>query len=132
MGAIDTVPTLVNPTNSELLVRKSTRLPKTNLHTNAWRLIDSEFNSLNTLFSFTLEACCDPEGSNRHASLPFCSEKNSFSSHDIAGQSVYCNPPWSLAVQCVDHIRTCHSKSPMNTKAAVVLPNWPQFKSVTT
>jgi hypothetical protein len=48
------------------------------------------------------------------------------------GQSVYCNPPWSLEVQCVDHIRTCHSKSPMNTKAVVVLPDWPQFKSVTT
>ena len=115
MGALDTVSTLVNPTNSELPVKKSKRLPKTNLHTNAWRLIDSEFNSLNALFSFALEACCDPEGSNRHASLPFYSEKDSFLSRDIAGQSVYCNPPWSLAIQCVEHIRTCHAKSPLNT-----------------
>ncbi len=64
MGAVDTVPPLVNPINSELPVRKSKRLPKTNLHTNTWRLIDSEFNFLNALFSFTLEACCYPKGSN--------------------------------------------------------------------
>ncbi len=74
MGAVDPqvhVPTIVNLTNSEPLVRKSKRLAKTHLHTNAWRLIDSEFDSSNALFSFTLEACCDPEGSNRHGSLPF-------------------------------------------------------------
>ncbi len=78
---------------------------------------------MNVLFSFPLEACCDPEGTNRHGSLPFYSEKDSFLSHDIAGQSVYCNPPWSLAVQCVDHIRTYHAKSPLDTKALLILPN---------
>ena len=79
MGAVDpqlTVPTIVNSTNSEPHVRKSKRLPKTHLHTNACRLIDSEFDSLNALFSFTLEACCDPEGSNQHGSIPFYSEKD--------------------------------------------------------
>jgi hypothetical protein len=50
----------------------------------------------------------------------------------IAGQSVYCNPPWSLAVQCVEHIRTCHAKSPMNTKVVIVLLDWPQFNATTT
>ena len=66
-----------------------------------------------------------------HGSLPFYSEKDSFMSHDVAGQSVYCNPHWSLAVQCVEHIRTCHAKSPLNTKAFIVLPNWPQFNAAT-
>ena len=135
MGTVDPqvpVPTTVNSINSKPLLRKSKRLSKTHLHTNAWRLFDSEFDSLNALFSFTLEACCDPEGTNRHGSLPFYSEKNSFLSHDIAGQSVYCNPPWSLAVQCVEHIRNCHAKSPLNTKALIVLPNWPQFNATTT
>jgi hypothetical protein len=60
-------------------------------------------------------------------SLPFYSEKNSFLSHDIAGQSVYCNPPQSLAVQCVEHIRTCHATSLMNTKAVIILLNRQQF-----
>ena len=125
MGAVDSqvlVPPIRNSTNSEPHVRKSKRLPKTNLHANAWRHVDSEFDSLNALFSFTLEACCDPNGSNRHGLLPFYSEKNSYLSNDMAGQFVYCRPPWSLAVQCVEHIRTCHDKSPMNTKVVIVLP----------
>ena len=45
---------------------------------------------------------------------------------------MFCNPPWSLAVQCVEHVRNCHAKSPSNTKVVIVLPEWPQFKSVTT
>ena len=96
MGAVDSqvfVPTIVNSVNSEPLVRKPKRLPKTRLHTNAWRLIDSEFDTLNALFSFSVESCCDPDGTYRHGSLPFYSENDSFLSHDIAGQSVYCNPP---------------------------------------
>ena len=96
MGAVDShvsVPTTVSSITSKTLLQKSKRLPKTHLHTNAWRLIDSEFDSLNALFSFTLEACCDPEGTNRHGSLPFYSERDSFLTHNIAGQSVYCNPP---------------------------------------
>jgi len=44
---------------------------------------------------------------------------------------VYCNPPWSLEVKCVEHIRICHSKSPINTKVFIVLPDWPQFDAVT-
>jgi hypothetical protein len=127
-----TVLTILNSTNFEPSVRKSKRLPKTHLHTNAWRLIDSKFDSLNAIFSFTLEACCDAEGSNRHHSLPFYSEKDLFLSHDIAGQSVYCNPPWSLAVRRVEHMRTCHAKSPMNTKVVIVLLDWPQFNAATT
>jgi hypothetical protein len=96
MGVVDPqvrVPSILNSTNFKPLVRKSKRLPKTHFHTNAWRLIDSEFDTLNALFSFILEACCDPNGSNRHGSLPIYFEKDSFLSHDIVGQSVYCSPP---------------------------------------
>ena len=84
---------------------------------------------MNALLTFTLEACCDPDGSNRHGLPPFYSEKDSFLSHDIVGQFVYCNPPWSLPLQCVEHICTCHDKSPMNTKAVIVLPDWPQVNA---
>ncbi len=55
-----------------------------------------------------------------------------FLCHDIAGQSVYGNPPWTLAVQCAEQIRTCHVKSPMNTKVVIVLLDWPRFNAVTT
>ena len=134
MGAVDpqvSFPTTIKLINSNPIVHKSKRLPKTHLQTNAWRLIDSEFDILNALFSFTVEACCDHDGTNRHGSLPFYSEKDSFLSRGIAGQSVYCNPPSSLAVQCGEHIRTCHAESPMNTKVVIILPNWPQFNATT-
>jgi hypothetical protein len=119
------VPPIVNLTNSsnKPSTRRLKRLHKTNLHTNAWRLIDSKFPTINNLFSFSLEACCDPKGCNKHGLLPLYSEKVYFLTRVIAGQYVYCNPPWSFAVQCVEHIRTCHAKSSMNTKDVIVLPD---------
>ena len=30
----------------------------------------------------------------------------------------------------MEHIRACHSKSPLDTKAVIVLPDWPKFKAV--
>jgi len=101
------------------------------MYSNAWRLIDSEFDKLNVLLSFSLEACCDPEGKNKHDLLPFYFENDSFVSHEVVGHSVFCNPPWSLVVQCVEHLRMCHAKPPTNTKAVIGLSEWPQFKSVT-
>jgi len=31
----------------------------------------------------------------------------------------------------VEHLRDCHSKSPLETKALIILPNWLKFKAVT-
>ena len=45
---------------------------------------------------------------------------------------MYCNPRWYLAVQRVEHIRTCRAKSHMNTKVVFVLLDWPQFNAATT
>ena len=83
------------------------------------------------MFSFTVEACCELDGTNRLGSLPFYFEKDSFLPHVIAGQSMYSNLPWSLAMQYAEHIRTSNAKSPMNTKVVIKLPNWPQFNEAT-
>ena len=72
------IPLIENSANSEPHVRSSKRLPKKHLHTNAWRLVDSKFDSLNASFSFTVEAWCDPPGSNRHGLLPFILKKIRF------------------------------------------------------
>ena len=91
MGATDSqvhVPSIVNIASSKLIVQHPKRLQKTNLHTNAWRLTDYEFHTLSSLFSFTLEACCDPDGINRHGLLPYYFERDYFLIHDIVGQSV--------------------------------------------
>ncbi len=99
--------------------------------TDGWRLGDDEFDELNRIYIFTLEGCCDPLGLNGQRNIPFYSEQNSVLDHDVSGQSIYCNPPWSLAIKCVEHLRACHSKSPLDTKAAIVLLDWPKFKALT-
>jgi len=100
--------------------------------TNGWILSsDKEFDELNIVYSFTLEGCCDPLGLNGHRNLPFYSEQNSLLDNDVSKQSIYCNPPLSLAFKCVDNLCACHSTSPLDTKAMIVLPNWPEFEAVT-
>jgi hypothetical protein len=100
--------------------------------TDGWRLLsDKEFNEFNRMYSFTLGGCCESLGLNGHRNLPFCSEHNSLSNHDVSGQSIFCNPLGSLAIKCVEHLRACHSKSLLDTKAAIVLPNCPKFKAIT-
>ena len=47
------------------------------LYSNALRLVDSEFDKLNSLFVFSLTACCDPEGTIKHGVLLICVEKDS-------------------------------------------------------
>jgi len=70
------VPSHVNPQSD---IKGSSKRPKhtskTYLPSNAWRLIDSEFDKLNVLFSFSIKACCDLEEKNRHGMLPFYSER---------------------------------------------------------
>ena len=31
----------------------------------------------------------------------------------------------------MEHLRACYSKSPLDTKAVIILPYWPKFKAVT-
>ncbi len=70
-------------------------------------------------------------GLNGHRNLHFYSEQNSLLDCDVSGQSIYCNPPWLLAIKCVEHLRACHSKSTLDTKEVIILPDWPKFKAVT-
>jgi hypothetical protein len=92
--------------------------------TNGWRLSDKEFDELNRVYIFPLEGCCDPLGLHGHRNLPAYFEQNSLLDNDVSGQSIYRNPPWSLAIKCGEHLRACHSKSPLDTKSVIVLPDW--------
>jgi hypothetical protein len=112
----------VDPRFKRLKARRLSNRKK-NLPTNGWRLNDVEFDKLNSLYHFTVEGCCDSSGLNRHGTLSYYSELNSLLDNDVSGESIYCNPPWSLAVTCVQHLRACHEKAPMDTKAVIVLPN---------
>ena len=96
-----------------------------------WRLVDEEFDKLHAQYDFTVEACCDPKGANGHAGLPFFSTSNSVLDHDLSGQRVFMNPPFKDAVKMVTHLRRCHAKNPQQTRAVIVLPNWPAFAEIT-
>jgi hypothetical protein len=56
---------------------------------------------------------------------------NSLLDYDVSGESIYSNPPWSLAVACVQHLRSCHAKAPMDTTSVIALPNWHVYKAIT-
>ena len=73
---------------------------------------------------------CDPEGMIEHGLLPILWRKIQ-SYLMFLGQSVYCLPPWSLVVQCVEHLCACYAESAMNIKPLYGLPEWLQFISAT-
>jgi len=83
--------------------------------THGWRLIDEKCDEFNKTYRFTSEGWCDPLGFNGYRKLDFCSENNSLLDHDISKQSIYCNPPRSLHIKCVEHLRACHAKSSLYT-----------------
>ena len=71
--------------------------------------------NLNSTF-FLVKACFDSEGTTKHGLLPILSRKSQFYLI-FPGQFVYSHPPWSLVVQCVEHLLTCQDESQMNNKA---------------
>jgi len=97
---------------------------------NDWRLLDSIFDPLHEQFHFTLAGCCDSEGKNGHAELPFCSPLNDILKFDITGHTVFINPPWDLVDQILRHLNECRKKDVVNTRAVLVLP-WDKFKHLT-
>jgi hypothetical protein len=80
MGTVESnviVSTHVNPQSAiKGSSKRRKHTSKSNLLSNAWRFIDSEFDNLNVIFSFSIEACCHPKGKNMHVMLPFYSEKD--------------------------------------------------------
>jgi len=92
----------------------------TNIYSNVWRLIDSDFWIPD---STLVKAYCDSEGMIKHGLLPILFRKIQFYLI-FWGQAVYCHPPWSLFVQCADHLLTCRGESQMKiTKHYIVSMN---------
>jgi len=108
------------------LASRSKRLP-----TDGWKLNDRKFNELHKLYKFTMEGC---------GNLWVCTvtrvsflilTKFFIRSYDVSHQSIYYNPPWSLVIQCVEHLRACHSRTPLDTRVVILLLDWPKFKALT-
>jgi hypothetical protein len=70
---------------------KRTSNSTSDLYWNVWKVIDPAFEKLNSLLYFSLNACCDPEGTIKHGLLSIYVDKELFLSHVFRGQFVYCN-----------------------------------------
>jgi hypothetical protein len=113
-------------------VRRRLSSRSKNLTAYGRRFSDTEFNKLNQLLRLEEERYCGPSGLNRHGNLPLSSKKDSLYDRDVSGQSINCNPPWLPAIECVEHLRACHSKLQLETEANIALSECrPKFKVFT-
>ena len=89
-------------------------------------ILRSEFEALQSAIgrAFTLDACCNEDGSNSLVSGAFCSPAKSFLEFDCAGQTVWLNPPFDRADDFLQWYNHCKAKSPHNTSAVILLPKW--------
>ena len=102
----------------------------TDLYSNVCRLSDSEFDKLNSLFYFFIkQSIAIPRKRSYMACYLFCWER--FSSISCYRTIRVFYPPWSLVVQCVDHLLPSKGESQINNKAVYVLREWLQFISAT-
>jgi hypothetical protein len=92
-------------------------------------LLTNEFRVLELMLgrSFTLDACCNPEGANSHCQK-FCSVADDFLTHDISGETVWLNPPFRDIELFLAHYVEGKKKSPLDTSACILLPRWQAHK----
>ncbi len=85
------------------------------------------FLQLNQAYGpFTLDACCDVQGSNAQVPNICCKKPNrSFLDTRVAGHNVWLNPPFDTASTFVKHYLAEKAKDPTHTSAMLVLPFWP-------
>ena len=86
----------------------------------------AEFSKLQRMIGlkFTLDACCNPDGSNSLVPECFKSKHDSFLDYDCTGHTVWLNPPYADISPFLRHYSERKAKSPHNTSAVVVLPKW--------
>ena len=88
-------------------------------------LLMSEFEALQSRIGcvFTLDACCNNDGS--HALLDkYCSVDKSFFEYNCAGETVWLNPPFAEAGKFLKHYLYCKKQQPHTTSAVILLPKW--------
>jgi len=89
-------------------------------------LLASEFSKIQKMIGlrFTLDACCNPDGSNALVPELYKSAEDSFLEYDCSGHHVWLNPPYADITPFVKHYVQCKAKSPHNTSAVIILPKW--------
>ena len=92
--------------------------------TQEWVLDKTTFLALERDFGpHSADLMADPEG--RCAMLPvFFSQANSLFDADIVGLNSYVNPPWDDIEQVLLFVLAAHARSPRDTHATIVLPEF--------
>lgn len=107
------------------LFHKRNKLPKLN---NDWRLSDEVFDSLHRQYHFSHEGCCDVDGLNGHADLPYFSPANTFLNADLEEAMIFLHPPHYLLLDMLNHLETMRKRNPL-VKAIIVAPDFDMFTS---
>ena len=81
--------------------RNRDKLPKLK---NDWRLSDDIFDALHHQYHFTHEGCCDVDGLNGHAKLPYYSPDNSFLNADLEEAMIFLHPSHYLLLDMLNHL----------------------------
>jgi hypothetical protein len=88
-------------------------------------ILRTEFEALQSRIGcvFTLDACCNVDGSNALVAK-HCSVDKSFLDFDCAGETIWLNPPFAEAGKFIRHYQTCKLQAPHTTSAVILLPKW--------
>ena len=105
--------------------RNRDKVPRLN---NDWRLSDEVFDSLHRQYHFTHEGCCDVDGLNGHADLPYYSPDNSFLNFDLEEAMIFLHPPHYLLLDMLNHLENIRKRNPL-VRAVLVSPDFDIFKS---
>ena len=73
--------------------------------------------------AFTIDACCNDDGSNKLVDR-FCSGSNDFLQTDVAGETIWLNPPFRALEPFIRHYVQCKRRRPHDTSACIVVPVW--------
>lgn len=116
---------------SKITARRKKKLPVTHLASGFEMSEDRMFSRIEfdnmrraLRWSPTIDGACNDSGDNAQVKENFCCPGRSFLVTSLAGQKVYCNPPWSMAAQFLCHYFQEKVKDPYNTSAVFVLPAW--------
>lgn len=89
-----------------------------------WKFCDAEFRGIEReVGPFTLDGCANADNALKWR---FCLRDDSVLARDLAGESVWFNPPFDEAFvdALLDHYEEGKTRAPVTTSAALVLPLW--------
>ncbi len=92
-------------------------------------ILRAEFERIQDMIpcKFTLDGCCNNDGSNSHC-MQFACPERSFTDMNVGGHCIWLNPPFARIEQFIRHYMACKAHRPQDTSACILVPYWPNSK----